>query len=76
MLIKQSCPKIIKLLEALKPCEQVETKPELAKDKSFEHLALLSFVCTTQFGGYPQIYKPIHDLVKVGKFPNKIRRFY
>ena len=61
------CPKIVKLLEKLKPKpSELETEPTCTSDlKAYHHLALLSFICITNFGGYPQLYKPVLDIIQV-----------
>jgi hypothetical protein len=41
------------------------TTTATSDQKSYQHLALLSFICITNFGGYPQIYKPILDIIQV-----------
>lgn len=30
----------------------------------FQDLSLLAFICTTSFGGYPQLYKPILEIIQ------------
>jgi hypothetical protein len=32
--------------------------------EAYQHLSLLSFVCMTNFGGYPQIYKPLLEIIQ------------
>ena len=65
------------MLEKFKPqaSDDISDKPEnettsaetteTNDSKSYQHLALLSFICITNFGGYPQIYKPILDIIQV-----------
>ncbi len=34
-------------------------------EKAYQHLGLLTFVCISKFGGYPQLYKPALDIILV-----------
>jgi hypothetical protein len=37
---------------------------EYTNREAYQHLALLSFICITNFGGYPQIYKPLLEIIQ------------
>jgi hypothetical protein len=47
---------LVKLLEKYKEEE----------DKTvYNHLTILTFACMYNFGGYPTVYKPLLDVIKV-----------
>ena len=59
------CSKLSILLENLK---LQKTNDKFSNDKiefTYKQLASLAFSCMTRFSGYPQLYKPIHDIIEV-----------
>lgn len=71
-LFHKSCVKICLLLKILKS-KRVENEAARAgsydvqcpseEDKIYQHLGLLAFVSISKFGGYPQLYQPILDII-------------
>ena len=63
-------PKISSLLALLKPAKKqpgTDDKPIVADEQetSYQQLGLLAFICISKFGGYPQLHKPILDIILV-----------
>jgi hypothetical protein len=57
--------------DELKTAQENRTEPvnpppatKYTNREAYQHLALLSFVCMTNFGGYPQIYKPLLEITQ------------
>lgn len=45
--------------------EATGDKSPTEDQKTYQHLGLLAFVCISKFGGFPDIYKPILDIIAV-----------
>ena len=61
-------PKISSLLALLKPAKKqtdTDDKPVVEQEASYQQLGLLAFICISKFGGYPQLHKPILDIILV-----------
>ncbi|CAF0860629.1 unnamed protein product [Brachionus calyciflorus] len=65
-LFNKVCPKITEILLELKPKEN-DQKTELQRNidqKCFKELSMLCYISISNFGGYPEIYKNIIDIIK------------
>ena len=65
------CSKLCILLDDLKKkkiIKQENSENNIQNDRTiatYNSLALLAYICITKFGGYPQLYKPLLDVIQV-----------
>lgn len=74
ILFSKLCSKICELLENLKVRKLEEHDSKAAN--VYNHIAVISFICMTRFNGYPQIYKPLLEVVQVIKKINVLNKKY